>query len=169
PKSSVIESIFPRFQATSIACLIARSTREAVVEYLLAISGYKIFVIDPNNSISLYTIVIASLRYIYPLICAGTPISCIIDVILVSILCSFFVVLVVLVFFPFLFFFGLLIMFILRCWRYFRCCFSFNMFCCSIYFSYFVRKVIEIKRFQNKIRSSVFYSLPHDVFLSTSS
>src|SRR5699024_4357863 len=76
-------------QATSIACLIARSTREAVVEYLLAISGYKIFVIDPNNSISLYTIVIASLRYIYPLICAGTPISFIIDVILVSKLFSF--------------------------------------------------------------------------------
>src|SRR5699024_10192998 len=88
-KSSVIESIFPRFRATSIACLIARSTREAVVEYLLAISGYKIFVIDPNNSMSLYTIVIASLRYIYPLICAGTPISCIIDVILVSKLRSF--------------------------------------------------------------------------------
>src|SRR5699024_11649568 len=77
------------FQATSIACLIARSTREAVVEYLLAISGYKIFVIDPNNSISLYTIVIASLRYIYSLICSGTPISCIIAVILVSKLCSF--------------------------------------------------------------------------------
>src|SRR5699024_3541173 len=86
---SVIDHLFPLFHVTSIACLIARSTREVVVEYLLAISGYKIFVIDPNNSISLYTIVIASLRYIYPLICAGTPISCIIDVILVSKLCSF--------------------------------------------------------------------------------
>src|SRR5699024_6445088 len=66
-----------------------RYTRESVVEYLLAISGYKIFVIDSNNSLSLYTIVIACLRYIYPIIFAGTPISCIKNVIFVYKLCSY--------------------------------------------------------------------------------
>lgn len=77
-------STFPLFQATSIECLMARSTLEEVVLYFLAAIGYNTFVIPPRISILWKTRLIDSLKYIYPFIWAGTPISCKIEVISVS-------------------------------------------------------------------------------------
>ena len=45
--------MFPLTQAISIACLIARSTRDAVVLNLIAIVGYNPLVIELRISISL--------------------------------------------------------------------------------------------------------------------
>src|SRR5690554_6203761 len=77
-------STLPLLQATSMACLIALSTLLAVVLYFLAMAGYNSFVTALNISISFTTVLIASRRYRYPLIWAGTPISCIILVISTS-------------------------------------------------------------------------------------
>src|SRR5690606_4436816 len=70
-----MESMLPRVQATSMAWRIARSTRLGVVLNLAAISGYSVLVMAPSSSMLLYTMVIASRRYWYPLMWAGTPIS----------------------------------------------------------------------------------------------
>ena len=55
----------------------------------LAILGYNSLVTAPKSSTFSITIFIASLKYKYPFICAGTPISCIIFVISVSIFPAF--------------------------------------------------------------------------------
>src|SRR5690606_35944434 len=77
-------SILPRVQATSMAWRIARSTRDGVVLNFSAIAGYNVLVIAPKISILLYTIVIASRKYWYPLIWAGTPISWMMEVMFAS-------------------------------------------------------------------------------------
>ena len=50
PNSLLIASIWPLPQATSIACLIALSTLEAVVLYFLAIEGYNSLVTADNRA-----------------------------------------------------------------------------------------------------------------------
>ena len=57
----LITSTFPFIHAVSIACLIALSTRDAVVLYIFAISGYNLFVTLSNIVESLYARVIAVL------------------------------------------------------------------------------------------------------------
>ena len=63
PNISSIKSQSPLFQLTSIACLIARSTRDTVVSNLFASSGYNSFVIPPIVSGRSYIISIPSLIY----------------------------------------------------------------------------------------------------------
>src|SRR5690606_5164924 len=75
PNRLRIDSMFPRLQATSMAWRIARSTRLGVVLYFSAMRGYNVLVMAPSSSTSRYTMAIASRRYRYPLIWAGTPIS----------------------------------------------------------------------------------------------
>ena len=45
-----MQSTFPLFHATSIACLIALSTLEGELENFFATSGYKLLVICPKYS-----------------------------------------------------------------------------------------------------------------------
>ena len=68
---------------------MALSTLLGVVWYFLAIDGYSILVMELSISTSSTDIMIASLRYWYPLICAGTPISWIMSVTSFSRLYSF--------------------------------------------------------------------------------
>ena len=63
---------------------MALSTLLDVVLYFFAIVGYKSFVIELSISISSTHITIAVLRYWYPFIWAGTPISWMISVTCVS-------------------------------------------------------------------------------------
>ena len=53
----------PRSHATSMAWRIARSTRDGVVAYRFATSGYKTFVTALMTSISFTVIMIASRKY----------------------------------------------------------------------------------------------------------
>ena len=53
----------PRSQATSMAWRMARSTREGVVAYRFATSGYKTFVTALMTSISFTVIMMASRKY----------------------------------------------------------------------------------------------------------
>lgn len=58
-----------------MAWRMARSTRDGVVQKRLATSGYSTFVTALITSMSFTAIMMASRRYWYPLMCAGTPIS----------------------------------------------------------------------------------------------
>ena len=73
PKIVFRFSILPRFQATSIAWRIARSTLLGEVSKFRAIEGYSCLVMLLIISGFLMTSLIASFKNCYPLICAGMP------------------------------------------------------------------------------------------------